>query len=487
MIKNNVFSGPDSLKDFLNPDNHPPIPLVELPQACNPFTKDGVRIFAKMMHMVPLANVKSLPAYNMLLEAERNGGLEKVSSLIESSSGNTVFSLAVVARIFSIEKTCAIVSHEVTEGKLKLLRFFGTNITVTKDPICPDPQDKNSGIYKARELGTRKGWMNPGQYNNEANPDAHKKWTGPQIWKQTSGKISIFCAGLGTTGTLVGAGGFLKRKNKKLSVLGVVRSANNPVPGVRTKNLLREISFDWEDIATDLAEAGTVESFEKSLELCRMGLLAGPSSGFAFAGLLKFLEEAKKENRLEHLKNKDGEIVAVFVCPDSPFPYVDDYFEQLGAGAFPSIENSELLSKEARSGEISKTPTTLHEIDPLTAYSQLYKDDAATAWKKLENNERVILQDNVEILDIRHHVEFGHFHLPSSKHADACMFLPEEFDPYQWKDKKVFVICPIGERSKSIVSLLRENKIEAYSIQGGIIEWSRQNLPRWRPNICKKM
>jgi cysteine synthase len=90
------------------------IPLVELPDRCNPFQKDGVRIYAKLMNMLPLANVKSLPALNMLLEAEESGRLKKVHTLIENSSGNTVFSLATIARLFDIEKTKAIVSHEVT-------------------------------------------------------------------------------------------------------------------------------------------------------------------------------------------------------------------------------------------------------------------------------------------------------------------------------------------------------------------------------------
>ena len=64
----NVFSGPDAIKDLLNPDRNPPLPLVEIPEHLNPFVKDGVRVFAKLMNFLPLANVKSLPAYNMLIE-----------------------------------------------------------------------------------------------------------------------------------------------------------------------------------------------------------------------------------------------------------------------------------------------------------------------------------------------------------------------------------------------------------------------------------
>ena len=170
----NVFDGPTALRDFLNPDNQPPLPLVKLPASLNPFAGDGVKIYAKLMNFLPLANIKSLPAFNMLLEKEASGELKSVAALIENSSGNTVFSLGILARIFGIEKTKAIVSHEVSHGKLQLLRFFGIDISVNEEPICPDPSDKESGIYKAKEIGqSENGWWNPGQYDNEANPKAH--------------------------------------------------------------------------------------------------------------------------------------------------------------------------------------------------------------------------------------------------------------------------------------------------------------------------
>ena len=163
----NVFAGKNALRAFLDPNQNPPLPLVEIPEALNPFTKDGVRIFAKLMNFLPLGNVKSLPAYNMLLEKETQ--LDGIHHLIENSSGNTVFSLAVIGRLFGIPNTRAIVSHEVTWGKLQLLRFFGTEVFVNEEPICPDPSDRNSGIHKAKKLGNKKGWFNPGQYDNDGN------------------------------------------------------------------------------------------------------------------------------------------------------------------------------------------------------------------------------------------------------------------------------------------------------------------------------
>ncbi|MCK4861411.1 MAG: hypothetical protein KAS85_05815, partial [Rhodobacteraceae bacterium] len=88
---NNVFKGPDALKDFLNLGKHPNLPMVELPASLNLFAKDNVRIFAKLMGLSPLGNVKAVPAFNMIREMFLRGDMEGVERLVENSSGNTVF------------------------------------------------------------------------------------------------------------------------------------------------------------------------------------------------------------------------------------------------------------------------------------------------------------------------------------------------------------------------------------------------------------
>ena len=489
--KNNVFSGANAVGDFLNPDSNPYIPLVELPERLNPFTKDRVRIFAKLMNMVPLMNVKSLPALNMLLEAKEAGRLDGVHSLIENSSGNTVFSLATIARLFGIEHTKAIVSHEVTWGKLQLLQLLGTEIMVNEEPICPDPSDKTSGIHKAKKIGKRKGWYNPGQYDNEANPRAHEKWTGAQIWEQTEEKITVFCAGLGTTGTMFGAGGYLKGRSTNLATVGVARLPNNPVPGVRTPNLLREITFDWKGVTDYIEEVGTKESFEKSLELCRAGIMAGASSGFALAGLLNFLSKLKENGELDKLRNSDGEIVAVFICPDSPLPYLNEYFEYLDASHFPKIENEGLLiNKPDKNKKKADRPATIEsnrfELDIDEAYETIYPLSIQETWRRLTEGKEVPTRADVEVIDIRSRGEFLHFHLPNSRQIESYKIV-ENLPKFsrEWRKRKVILFCPMGVRTKILAEVLRKKKIEAYSVRGGLTEWSAKNLPRWRPDICK--
>ena len=485
----NTFKGKNAIKDFLNPDKNPMIPLVELPSYCNPFAKDNVRIFAKLMNMVPLANVKSLSALNMIREAKKTGKLNGVHTLIENSSGNTVFSLATIARLFGIENTKAIVSHEVTWGKLQLLRLFGTQILVNKEPICPDPSDKESGIYKARQKGRAKGWFNPGQYDNEANPRSHYQWTAPQIWKQIKGEITVFCAGVGTTGTLLGVGSYLKKRSRKIVVVGVARSPNNPVPGVRTPNLLREIAFDWEKVTDHIEEVGTKDSFEQSLKLCRAGLMVGPSSGFALAGLFNFLSKQKDSGSLNDLRNKNREIVAVFICPDSPLPYLNEYFEYLDESAFPLIENEQLLiNKPERKKEDGVRLQNLIdiEISPEEAYQTIYAYSQKKIWNLVNNNKKISTKENIKLIDVRTPEEYQHAHLPCSENIDHNEVLQKiDMLSKKWKGMKVIAICRYGRQSMLVAESLRNNGAQAVSVQGGMIEWSLLNLPRWRPKICK--
>lgn len=136
-----VFAGTTGIVDFLNPANHPPLPLVEMPDTLNPFRAQGVRIFAKLLSMSPLTNVKSIPAFNMLARAKESGKLEGVDHIVESSSGNTVLSLGLAGKAFGIPRTSAYVSRDVTMEKLDLLRFLDIGVRVFDDPICPDPND----------------------------------------------------------------------------------------------------------------------------------------------------------------------------------------------------------------------------------------------------------------------------------------------------------------------------------------------------------
>ncbi len=327
--RSGVFEGPTALRDFLNPENHPPVPMVELPVYLNPLAAEGVRVFAKLMYLLPLLTVKSLPALQMLTDAAEAGRLEGVHTIVENSSGNTVFALSVLAKLFDIGRVLAIVPWDIAPGKLDLLRIAGAEPLLRRDaPGQP------GGIAEARAMGEQPGIFNPAQYDNESNPAVYEKWVAPEVWRQTRGRLTVFAAGLGTTGTLVGASRFLRRQSPCARTVGVMCAAGHAVPGVRTAARLAEIGFDWRGAADCVVEAETKESFKRSVDLCRAGIMAGPSAGFALAGLQKFLAMRREHGDLDRLRNADGEVVAVFLCGDTPLPYLDKYSTHLDPADF---------------------------------------------------------------------------------------------------------------------------------------------------------
>ena len=327
--RSSVFEGPTAIRDFLDPDRHPPLPLVELPASLNPLLADGVRVFGKLMYLLPLLNVKSLPAIHMLLDASEKGRLEDVDSLIENSSGNTAFALGVVAALHGIRRVVAVVPWDIAPGKLDLLRLCGVEPRLVRNA-----EGAKSGIALAREEGELPGWFSPGQYDNPANPAAYERWMLPEIWEQTAARMTVFAAGLGTSGTLVGARRFFRGIRARVTLVGAIVAPGSAVPGVRTEAAMREIRHPWRESVDAVVEVATRESFKKSLELCRQGIMAGPSSGFALAGLIRFLEARRAAGELDALRNENAEVLATFVCADTPLPYLDKYSTHLDPADF---------------------------------------------------------------------------------------------------------------------------------------------------------
>jgi cysteine synthase len=222
----NVFSGPDSIRQFLDPENSPATPLVELPSSINPHRQDAVRIFAKLCYLTPLLNIKHLPVFNMLREAEKSGRLDGVHTIVENSSGNAGFSLAVMARTFGIRRVIAYVPFDIAPGKLDMLRLVGVQPELTRGA-----PDEPSGIQQAKEAGSKPGFFSLSQYENENNPGAYEKWLAPEIWRQTEGKITVFSAGLGATGTILGAARYFRGCPREVTVVSAMCAPAEAVPG----------------------------------------------------------------------------------------------------------------------------------------------------------------------------------------------------------------------------------------------------------------
>ena len=233
-------------------------------------------------------------------------------------------------------------------------------------------------------------------------------------------------------------------------------------------------------------EIGTKESFEYSLLLCRAGLMAGPSSGFALAGLIDFIRGEKESGRLHDLKNKSGEVIAVFICPDGPLPYLEEYFEYLDESRFPKIENEYLLMHKPDNKRKKKSVAeSVNEIKAEDAYTMAYPVSQKALWRAVNEEKEIPLDAGVLIVDVRTDQEFEHFHLPGSRHIELrklsrCLPSLQK----EAKKKKVLFVCKTGNRSGIATQLARSKKIDALNLAGGMTEWSRLGLPRVRPKIC---
>ncbi len=336
--KNKVFEGESALFSYLAPGSLGPTPVVELPSSLNPYHKDRVRIFIKLVQSVPLTNIKSLPAYLMLGSIPK-GERMKIKNLVEYSSGNTVLSLAVLSKYFGIPTMHAIITPDVPEHKKRLLRLVGANLLISHGPPSPGVFDEVGGIYDAKTLGGKPGWHNLHQYINQGNPSAAEVYVGEELWGQLGSKLSLLVASIGTGGTITGAGRHLKKKIPGIYVLGTAIQEGASIPGPRGEEMIHKLGIRWQEVVDEVIPIGTEPAFRKSLDLIRAGLFVGPSTGMQLAALLNKLKKIKKENAFNVFRNGDGEVVACFVACDTMFPYIDDYFTNLPKNLFPKIKD----------------------------------------------------------------------------------------------------------------------------------------------------
>ncbi|EUC59851.1 cysteine synthase B [Rhizoctonia solani AG-3 Rhs1AP] len=490
----NVYSGPNALVDFYDPDKCPPAPLVEVPE--HPWREQGVRIYAKLMSALPAANVKSLPALNMLLRARESGELTpETKTIIEYSSGSTVISLGILANIMGIETVKAYLSNKTSPAKLDLLRMIGS--TLFAGHAQPEPLDPNGGIYAATKDGQGPGAYNPDQYSNP-NASFHIRWTAPQILKQLP-DIKVFATCIGTSGTVTGCGLSLKRHKPDITRVGVCTSLNDRIPGPRMYSLLEPVTwFPWREAIDTMMEVSSPEAFEYSLHLCRNGLLVGPSSGMAMLGLFRFLERTMKEKgTLDHLRNEDGEIPCVFICCDGPFQYISEYYDKLPESHFHPIRNSELLGVDSYSYNLD------WEMTPAEAHSILFWPKGPSNPSPRVPNDRGKMDfdssSEVVVLDLRAEGDYKHMKLPNAfnlpigrtqnpymhpptmveifKEIDGRVGLGASNDLVRCLDGKVvFTLGYDGHIARLAMSVLRNRGLEAYCIMGGVEEWETLSL-----------
>ena len=299
----------DSVADYSNPKNHV-TGLIELDKF-SALTNGQARIFAKM---APGGNIKKIPAAYMIKKAKWDGRLAKVHTIVEASSGNMACALCTFAHQEG-KNFIAVIRNDTALGKKHELNMLNARLAYENDLSGISP------IEYARALGNQEGYLNFCQYENSDNAEAYATLLGPQISSQLKEKHLcngplVFCAGVGTGGTILGCGRGLMARHADCRVIGITLAPGERVPGVRDPQRLLEVKTGWQDVIDgDPIQINRYESYRRSLELVKMGLDAGPSSGLALAGVIEYLKTRE---------TRKG-VVVVFICPDSYKSYTDKY------------------------------------------------------------------------------------------------------------------------------------------------------------------
>jgi cysteine synthase B len=201
--------------------NTPLVRLQRLPGATSNI------LLAKLEGNNPAGSVKDRPALSMVVEAERRGAIKPGDTLIEATSGNSGFALAMAAAMRGYKMVLVMPEHLSLERR-QTMRAFGAEIVLTS---------KAGGMESARDIAEKMRAEGKGiildQFANPDNPLAHYKGTGPEIWRDTEGRVTHFVSSMGTTGTIMGAGRFLKERNPAISIVGCQPEEGSQIPGIR--------------------------------------------------------------------------------------------------------------------------------------------------------------------------------------------------------------------------------------------------------------
>ncbi|MBI2852633.1 MAG: pyridoxal-phosphate dependent enzyme [Chloroflexi bacterium] len=270
-------------------------------------------LYLKLERYNPFGSVKDRIALEMLRGLELKG-----RTIVEPSSGNTGIAIASIANAWGVPVEIA-VPERIPEEKKVMLRLLGATVTEADDALCPlFPTEGARGLVNAlvKSPATKDKYVSPNQYENELNLQAHYRGTGPEIWRQTEGKVTHFFAGFGTCGTITGVGRYLKEQNPSIKIIGVEpSSADHRLPGLKRITGLAEEYIPKildRSVIDETVAVDDDDAYRAAIGIARKeGIPVGPTTGAILAAALK------------HARTGKG--LAVVISPDDAFKYTSFY------------------------------------------------------------------------------------------------------------------------------------------------------------------
>ncbi len=370
-------------------------PLVRLQRSV---THLAPTVCLKVESLNPGGSTKDRVALNMILEAERNGLLRPGGTIIEATAGNTGVGLAMVGAVRGY-RCIFVLPDKMSQDKIRLLRAYGAEVVITPTNVPPDSQESYNGVANrlAREIV---GAWRAGQFTNLANPQAHYEQTGPEIWKQTEGKVTVFVAAAGTGGTISGIGRYLKEQNPLIRVIGAdiegsILSGGTPgswkVEGIGEdfvpSTLNAQVIDEW-------IRVSDADSFIAARRIARQeGILLGGSSGTCLAAAFQYA----------HRCTRDDLVVAF--CPDTGRNYMTKMYDEawMAENGFvetpPDQRNArDLLVALGREGKL----TSLLPDDTLQHAADTFRERGISQMPVLEEGRMVGAVQEITIVHALH-------------------------------------------------------------------------------------
>jgi cystathionine beta-synthase len=277
-------------------------------------------ICVKVESFNPGGSTKDRVALSMILDAEHRGALRPGGTIVEATAGNTGLGLALIAAVRGY-RCIFVLPDKMSEDKVRLLRAYGAEVVITPTNVPPDSPESYNGVADrlAREIV---GAWRPNQFANLANPQAHYSQTGPEIWEQTEGRITVFVAAAGTGGTISGVGRYLKDLQPTVKVIGADIEGSILSGGTPGSWKVEGIGEDFvpstlnAQVVDEWIRVSDAESFQTARLIARQeGILLGGSSGTALAAAFRYAQRLTPAD------------VVVVLCPDTGRNYLSRMYD----------------------------------------------------------------------------------------------------------------------------------------------------------------
>jgi cystathionine beta-synthase len=428
-------------------------------------------LFAKCEFVNPGGSIKDRIGRSMIESAERKGLLKPGGTVVEATSGNTGMGLAIAAAVKGYN-CIFVLPDKMSEEKRQNLRAFGAKVVITPTGVAPDSPLSHYSVAERLSKETPNAYYTS-QYHNTDNRDTHYSFTGPEIWKQTEGKIDAVVAGMGTCGTIAGIGRFLKEKNPKIKIIGVDPKGSILKDVFETGEIKEMHSYKMEGIGEDMIPGNNdfsvideivrvedPESHRMTRQLLtKEGLFVGVSSGAAVVGAMRWMAQQEKPQKV------------LVILPDSGNRYLSKVFNDAWMVEAGYLERR----RDATIGEMirilnkKKKMVVANLNDTVDSIVRLMREEGISQLPVLKDGEifgvveerallRPLIEGSLRPTDTVQSV------------VDKAYSLVQDTDPVErltdiFSAEKVALVCEAGRVSQIITKI---DLISYLSLQSGV-------------------